>query len=81
MNSLSQHLLWAVVLPFLVAISVVTQARSQGATKDDAQSGFTWTEAYVGSGNTDGFITDLNSTVGYTFGALRHRRGRTVSLP
>jgi hypothetical protein len=32
------------------------------------QQGFTWTETYEGSGNSDGFITDINSTVGYTFG-------------
>ncbi len=32
------------------------------------QQGFTWTETYEGSGNSDGFITDLNSTAGYTFG-------------
>ena len=29
--------------------------------------GFTWTETYEGSGNTDGFITDINSTTGYIF--------------
>jgi len=32
------------------------------------QNGFTWTETFEGSGNTDGFITDIDSTVGYTFG-------------
>jgi len=31
------------------------------------EKGFTWTETYEGSGNTDGFITDINSTVGYIF--------------
>src|SRR5215471_1606849 len=67
MNSRSQRLLLVVVLPFLLAMSAVAQVRSQ-TTKDDQQSGFTWTETYEGSGNTDGFITDLNSTVGYSFG-------------
>jgi len=32
------------------------------------QQGFTWTETYEGSGNSDGFITDVNSTIGYAFG-------------
>jgi hypothetical protein len=31
------------------------------------EKGFTLTESYEGSGNTDGFITDFNSTVGYIF--------------
>jgi hypothetical protein len=31
------------------------------------EKGFTLTESYEGSGNTDGFITDINSTVGYIF--------------
>jgi hypothetical protein len=46
----------------------VAQARPQRATKGAGQNGFTWTETYEGSGNSDGFITDINSTVGYTFG-------------
>jgi len=66
MKSRSQCLL-SVALPFLLAISAVAQARSQGAAKDVDQNGFTWTETYEGSGNSDGFITDLNSTVGYVF--------------
>jgi hypothetical protein len=38
------------------------------ATRTAAEEkGFTWTETYEGSGNTDGFITDINSTVGYIF--------------
>ncbi len=31
-------------------------------------SGFIWTETFEGSGNSDGFVTDINSTVGYAFG-------------
>src|SRR5262245_17599945 len=68
MKPRSQHLLFVVVLSFLLAVSAVAQTRSQGATKDADQSGFTWTETYEGSGNSDGFITDLNSTIGYSFG-------------
>jgi hypothetical protein len=56
-----------VLLPALLAVSAVAQARPQ-ATKGAEQNGFTWSETYEGSGNTDGFITDLNSTVGYAFG-------------
>ena len=68
MRSRFHCLLVVVVLPFLIAISAVAQARPQGTTKGDEQNGFTWAETYEGSGNTDGFITDINSTVGYTFG-------------
>src|SRR4029077_13086289 len=69
MKSLSRCLFLVVVLPALLAVSALAQARpTQGAAKDAEQNGFTWTETYEGSGNTDGFITDINSTVGYTFG-------------
>jgi hypothetical protein len=68
MKSRSRCLLSVVVLPALLALSAVAQARPQGATKGAGQNGFTWTETDEGSGNTDGFITDINSAVGYTFG-------------
>lgn len=61
-------LLLVVVLPALLAVSAVAQARRQGGAKGTGQNGFTWAETYEGSGNTDGFVTDINSTVGYTFG-------------
>jgi hypothetical protein len=67
MKSCSRCLLLAVVLPSLLAVSAVAQARPQAAAKDAEQNGFTWTETYEGSGNSDGFITDVNSTAGYTF--------------
>jgi hypothetical protein len=68
MKSMSRCLFLVVVLPALLAVSALAQARpTQGATKGTGQNGFTWTETYEGSGNTDGFITDINSTVGYTF--------------
>jgi hypothetical protein len=60
--------LLVVGLPFLLAVSTVAQVEAHGANKDTEQQGFTWTETYEGSGNSDGFITDLNSTVGYVFG-------------
>jgi len=68
MKSRCHCLLLVGVLPFLLAVSAVAQARPQGTTKAVEQNGLTWTETYEGSGNTDGFITDINSTVGYTFG-------------
>jgi len=69
MKSRSQCLLLVVVLPFLLAVSAASQAMPQGTTKGGVeQQGFTWTETYEGSGNSDGFITDINSTVGYIFG-------------
>src|SRR6185369_18043306 len=66
MKSLSRCLLLVVVLPALLAISVA-QARPQGTSSGAEQNGFTWTETYEGSGDSDGFITDINSTVGYGF--------------
>lgn len=68
MKARSQCLSLIVVVQFLLAISAMAQARPRGATKGVEQNGFTWTETFEGSGNTDGFITDINSTVGYTFG-------------
>jgi len=57
-----------VALPFLLAVSAAAQTQPQGTTTSAVeQKGFTWTETYEGSGNTDGFITDINSTVGYIF--------------
>src|ERR1700687_1704901 len=67
MKSLSRCLLLVVVLPALLALSAVAQARPQGTSNGVEQNGFTWTEIYEGSGNSDGFITDINSTVGYAF--------------
>jgi hypothetical protein len=65
----TQFLLVAVVLPFLLAASAASQALPQAAGRGGVeQQGYNWTETYEGSGNSDGFITDLNSTVGYTFG-------------
>jgi hypothetical protein len=64
----SRCLLLVIVVPALLAVSAVAQARPQGATKGAGQNGLTWTETYEGSGNSDGFITDINSTVGYAFG-------------
>jgi hypothetical protein len=53
---------------FLLAVSSQAQAVPPVATKTAVEEkGFTWTETYEGSGNTDGFITDINSTVGYIF--------------
>ena len=64
----AQSLLVAVVSPILFAAPAVCQAIPLGATKGGIeQNGFTWTETYEGSGNSDGFVTDLNSTIGYAF--------------
>jgi hypothetical protein len=69
MRSRSRCLLLVAAFPFLLAVSAAAQAHPQGTTKGAAaQKGVTWTETYEGSGNTDGFITDMNSTVGYVFG-------------
>jgi hypothetical protein len=53
-------------LSFLAG-SAAAQSHPPVAAKGADQTGFTYTETYEGSGNTDGFITDLNSSVGYVF--------------
>ena len=69
MKSHIQPVLLAVVLSFLLTASAASQAVPQATGVDGVeQEGFAWTETYEGSGNSDGFITDLNSTVGYAFG-------------
>jgi hypothetical protein len=53
---------------FSFTASSPAQAAPPGATKSAVEEkSFTLTETYEGSGNTDGFITDINSTVGYIF--------------
>src|SRR5260370_27888585 len=53
---------------FLLAVSSSAQAAPPVATKTAVEEkGLHWTETYEGSGNTDGFISDINSTVGYIF--------------
>ena len=65
----AQSFLVAAVSPFLLAVSALSQALPQGVGRGSTrQQGFTWTETYEGSGNSDGFVSDLNSTIGYTLG-------------
>src|SRR5215469_12477010 len=65
----SRSLLVAVVSPFLLAVSALSQAMPHAAGKGSVeQQGLTWMETYEGSSNSDGLVTDLNSTVGYIFG-------------
>lgn len=65
----TQFMLAALVSLLLRTAPAVSQAMPKGAARGtDEQHGFTWTETYEGSGNSDGFVTDLNSTVGYAFG-------------
>ena len=65
----THFLLVSLVSSFLLPTVAVSQAIPPSATRgSDEQHGFTWTETYEGSGNSDGFVTDLNSTVGYAFG-------------
>jgi hypothetical protein len=64
-----QFLLLVVVSPFWLAVSAGAQAMPQAAGKGGVeQTGFKWTETYEGSGNSDGFVTDVDSNVGYAFG-------------
>src|SRR5258708_36376548 len=52
----------------LFASAALAESVPSAASKTAGEEkGFTLTESYEGSGNTDGFITDINSTVGYIF--------------
>ena len=51
----------------LAAAALAESAPSAASKTAGEEKGFTLTESYEGSGNTDGFITDINSTVGYIF--------------
>ena len=51
----------------LAAAALAESAPSAARKTAGEEKGFTLTESYEGSGNTDGFITDINSTVGYIF--------------
>ena len=52
----------------LLASAALAESAPSAASKTAGEEkGFTLTESYEGSGNTDGFITDINSTVGYIF--------------
>jgi hypothetical protein len=52
----------------LLAVTALGEGVPSAATKAAVEEkGFTLTETYEGSGNSDGFITDINSTVGYVF--------------
>ena len=52
----------------LLAAAALSESVPSAASKTAGEEkGFTLTESYEGSGNTDGFITDINSTVGYIF--------------
>ena len=83
-SSLSRYFPGPVIL---LALSATSQAMPQGTTKRGVeQQGFTWTETYEGSGNSDGFITDINSTIGYSFGkhfamVWAHRVSSSSRLP
>jgi hypothetical protein len=53
---------------WLLAATVLAESLPPVATKAAAgEKGFTLTETYEGSADTDGFISDINSTVGYIF--------------
>src|SRR4029077_11915049 len=52
----------------LLAAAGLAEAVPSAVSKTAVEEkGFTLTETYEGSGNTDGVITDINSTVGYIF--------------
>ncbi len=52
----------------LLAVGALGEAAPSAATKTASEEkGFTLTETYEGSADTDGFISDINSTVGYIF--------------
>jgi len=50
-----------------LAVAAAAEAGSGAVKTAGEEKGFTLTETYEGSGNSDGFITDINSTAGYVF--------------
>jgi hypothetical protein len=51
----------------LLAVSALGEAVPAAANKTAVEKGFTLTETYEGSADTDGFISDINSSAGYVF--------------
>src|ERR1700681_4395210 len=51
----------------LLAVSALGEAVPAVANKTAVEKGFTLTETYEGSADTDGFISDINSSAGYVF--------------
>src|ERR1700692_1032593 len=52
----------------LLAVSALGEAVPAAGSKTAVQEkGFTLTETYEGSADTDGFISDVNSSAGYVF--------------
>lgn len=49
----------------LLAVSALGEAVPAAANKTAVEKGFTLTETYEGSADTDGFISDINSSAGY----------------
>ena len=62
---MSRFPLFVVSFSFLLVAHLPGQAvRPQEPSKGGPeQNGFTWTETYEGSGNTDGFVTDSFSRI------------------
>ena len=53
----------------VIGSAAVASAQSTDPAKPAAsQKGFTWIESYEGSGDSSGWISDVNSTAGYNFG-------------
>src|SRR6266699_2185263 len=52
---------------WLLAVSALGEAVPAAANKTAVEKGFTLTETYEGSADTDGFISDINSLAGYVF--------------
>ena len=51
----------------LLAVSALGEAVPAAANKTAVEKGFTLTETYEGSADTDGFTSDINSSAGYVF--------------
>jgi len=51
----------------LLAVGAAAEAGPGAIKTAGEEKGFTLMETYEGSGNSDGFITDINSTAGYIF--------------
>ena len=52
---------------WLLTVYALGEAVPAAAKKTAVEKGFTLTETYEGSADTDGFISDINSSAGYVF--------------
>lgn len=68
LKSIGLKLASAGALSICLAGALAAQTTTDPAKPAASQKGFTWVESYEGSGDSSGWISDVNSTAGYNFG-------------